>query len=732
MLKYNFTLSKKLFILICIVLLIIILPLFYVSKTSLTQFGLYARTVNEEQIKRMSNFYLSSIADEQAKSYDEVFKKIKAISSLLGRQLTCIYDDIDALSRMPIKEISNLELNQENKLFFSPLQYDVITAYWGDSMISDKIKKELNALSHFNPMLMKAKELVTESIATHIITASGIGCYYTTDLKAKNACYHLPTSSEFDLRNGEPVTIFTKQKTKYFDTQWTSIYKDDVINGLMMTATTPIYNQKGEFKGITGIDIPVRNIVNDMAERTFLSGNENEGFLFAFLQTREGKLVAFPKEFITLLGLDIDFDQLKNSSDVFNYSLIDSSIQSVKMAFPKVIKTHQGIIDLMINNEKYVLAIGALESVDWQLVLVARESNINTSVHKTGIDLDKSLGDIWKDFIFLSFLIVIISVISVFFIIRIVISPITQFIEATQKVSKGDFFSTLHIDRKDEIGLLAYSFNLMIEKLRQSKKIEKDHAIELEERIRLRTIELEKSNDELNNIKDELEKTIAQRTLQLKKLNEHIIYSEENERKDIASDLHDSVTQTLAMSIFKLKNIQDADTGINKGDVSDIQDYLEQSIREIRSLIYRLSPPILDDFDIEIALGFLIEETNIKHNSQFQYINNIDDPVGLDQVVKVTLYRAVNELVTNILKHSGCKDGEIEVSQTKENIIIRVEDHGAGFDVETIKRSVSFGFGLKTLSERMENLEGKFLVDSIPGKGTKIILIAPVSPGKNR
>ena len=731
MLKYNFSLSKKLFILICIVLLLIILPLFYISKTSLTQFGLYAHTVNEKQIKSMSNFYLSRIVAEQAKSYDEVFKKIKAVSSLLGSQLTCIYDDIDALSKTPIKGMSNLELNPENKLFFSPLHEAVITAYWGGSTISDEIKKELNALSHFKSMLMKAKELVNESIATHIITASGIGCYYTMDLKAKNACYNLPPSSEFDLRQGEPVTIFTKGEIKYFDTQWTSIYKDDVIDGLMMTATTPIYNQKGEFKGVTGIDIPVRNIVNDMAERTFLSGSENEGFLFAFLQTREGKLIAFPKEFINLFGLDIDLDQFKNSSDVFNYSLTDSFIQSVQRVFPLIINTHQGIIDLMINNEKYVLAIGSLESVDWQLVLVARESDIKTSVHKTGIALDKSLGDIWKNFLFLSFLIVIISVLSVFFIIRIFISPITQFIMATQKVSKGDFFSSLRIDRKDEIGLLAKSFNLMVEKLRKSKKIEKDNAMELENRIRLRTIELEKSNDELNNIKAELEKTVAQRTIQLKRLNEHLIYSEESERKAIASDLHDSVTQTLAMSIFKLKNIQEVDIGINKGDLSDVQDYLEQAIREIRSLIYQLSPPILDDFDIETALGFLIEETNVKHNSLFKYINNIEDPVTLDQAVKVTLYRAVNELVTNILKHSGSKSGEIEVSKSKENIMVRVEDHGAGFDVDVIKRSNSFGFGLNSLLERMDNFEGKCLVDSTPGKGTKIFLMAPICLGKD-
>lgn len=116
---------------------------------------------------------------------------------------------------------------------------------------------------------------------------------------------------------------------------------------------------------------------------------------------------------------------------------------------------------------------------------------------------------------------------------------------------------------------------------------------------------------------------------------------------------------------------------------------------------------------------------------RYQYINNIEDTIHLDQALKVTLYRAVNELVTNILKHSGCKSGEIEVSKSKENIMVRVEDHGAGFDVDVIKRSNSFGFGLNRLLERMENFEGKCLVDSTPGKGTKIFLMAPICLGKD-
>jgi signal transduction histidine kinase len=726
-LKYNFSLSKKLFLFICILLLLIILSFFYIAKTSLAQFGGYAYTVNERQIKKMSRFYLSRIAVEQAKSCEAVFEKIKTASSLLGSQLTSVYDNIDVLSKISSSnKVSNLKLNPENQVFFSPDNEAVITAYWGGAMISDEIQKELNALSHIKPMLMKSKELVNEGLATYVITASGIGQYYNPDQRLKNKVYHLPLTSEFDLRQGQPFTVFTNQKTKYFNTQWTEIYKDDIFDGMIMSATTPVYDQKSEFKGVIGIDTTVEYIVNNLAQGALISEDETENILFAFLQNWQGKIIAFPREFLPLFGLDIDMNHFKNSSDILNYSLTDSSIQAVRRAGQGTRNTHNGIIDLVIDNEKYILAIGCLGSVEWHLVLVAREADMMTSVQKTQLALNKSLRTIWKDLVFHSFLIVVVLVLSALCTIRVFIAPIKQFIQATQKVSKGDFLSRLKIERNDEIGLLAKSFNRMIGKLRMSKQKEEENARELENRIQLRTLELEKSNDELNHIKDELEKTIAKRTAQLRRMNEHLVYSEENERKAIASDLHDSVTQTLALSIFKLKNIRESDKDINEKDFSEVQGYLEQSVREIRSLIYQLSPPILDDFDIEIALGFLIEETNLKYKGQFKYINNIEDTVCLDHAIKITLYRAVNELITNILKHSGSKKGEIEISKNKENIIIQVEDQGAGFDVDIIKDSIASGFGLNSLVERMENLGGKFLMDSTPGKGTKIFLAAPI------
>jgi len=231
----------------------------------------------------------------------------------------------------------------------------------------------------------------------------------------------------------------------------------------------------------------------------------------------------------------------------------------------------------------------------------------------------------------------------------------------------------------------------------------------------------------LIEINKSLDKKVQKRTLQLKRLNEHIINTEENGRKAIASDLHDSVTQTIGMSLSKIKNCMEMDSESGLKVISEVQEHLEQANREIRSVVYQLSPPIVDDFDIDLALGFLIEESNKAHHADFKYINNLDEAVHLSRINKITLYRAVSELINNILKHSGSLEAKIELNKIKNKIRVRVEDNGSGFDTNSIHKSNYGGFGLYSLSERLSNVGGEIIVNSEIGKGTEVVISIPAN-----
>lgn len=220
--------------------------------------------------------------------------------------------------------------------------------------------------------------------------------------------------------------------------------------------------------------------------------------------------------------------------------------------------------------------------------------------------------------------------------------------------------------------------------------------------------------------------SLARQALKLKQLNEHLVYSEEIGRKSIASDLHDSIAQTLAMGISRIKTLKESDRPVAAGELSDLQAVLEQAVHEVRSLIYKLSPPILEDFDIDIAIGFLVEETNKENNVHFVYTNRLENTVPLKHAIKVTLYRAVSELLANILKHAGTREADIDIRTDGQMLFIRVCDQGAGMDVKQEKDLWESGFGLYSLSERMENFGGSLHIDSQPGKGTVVRIAAPI------
>lgn len=729
--KIGYSLAQNIFMFICITFLLIIIPLFYTAKSSLTDFGEYVNRVNLNQIGTSARYYLSSSVADQAKTYDQIFEKISTASSLMGKQLFMVYQQLEGNEKISSGWPVIMKQNPGTGMYYASKEQGPIIAYWGGAQISPMIQSELSALTTYLPTLIKAKEKITESLATHVITQSGVGVYHTHNIAARRACFNLPDSSQFDLRDGEPVTLFTKSDWIYNDTRWTRIYRDDVIDGLMITASTPVYDSKGDFRAITGIDIPVKHLIKDLMKKASTSGEGDQGgILFSFLINRNGNIIAFPEPFFDLFKFDFDFAELNNSADIFNYTLEDTKDPAIGAAARKIQKADDELIDLVIGNETYLMAVEKLHTVQWRFVSVARERDLMASVYQTQTALKESQSDIWHDFLAHSTLSLVVCFLIVVMAIRFFITPIRELIFATKKVAKGDFSVSVDTSRKDELGLLAESFNTMIEKLKISEAREQHHARELENRISLRTSELRKSNEALNRIKDSLEKTVTKRTAQLRELNDHLVNTEETERKAIASDLHDSVTQTLAMAISRLKDIRERPIESFDDKLDQVQSFVEQSVREIRSLIYQLSPPVLDDFEIELALGFLVEDFNKKHHARIAYINKVDVLFSLDQSVKVTMYRAVNELISNIFKHADTKKAEISISLKDKTVQVLVSDQGNGFTPDAVEMKQSRGFGLKSLSQRIQNFGGTMAIRSAPGTGTDVFLTLPIKKHK--
>ncbi len=217
----------------------------------------------------------------------------------------------------------------------------------------------------------------------------------------------------------------------------------------------------------------------------------------------------------------------------------------------------------------------------------------------------------------------------------------------------------------------------------------------------------------------------------LRSLTAELEIAEERERRRIAGDLHDSVGQILAFSTRELKGLQKGLPQRFAPALQEITDQLDQAIKQARTLSFDLSPSVLYDLGLEHAIEELTEKFSNEKKIQCHFTN---DPVAkpLAEYVKILLYRAVRELLINIMKHADATRVHISIRKNKNHIEIGVEDDGRGFDAGNLAApsSKTSGFGLFNISQRLDHLGGQMEIVSTPGKGVKVKIIAPLVPGK--
>lgn len=205
-----------------------------------------------------------------------------------------------------------------------------------------------------------------------------------------------------------------------------------------------------------------------------------------------------------------------------------------------------------------------------------------------------------------------------------------------------------------------------------------------------------------------------------RELVEKLITAQEEERKRIAYDLHDGLIQQLVGARFYLNQCQQSlspEDTTGKTSFAQGYDVLSEAIVEGRRIIQGLHPTVLDDLGLVEAIAELAQ--NVAHLAGCQVELDLDTlRVEPDKVTSVTLYRITQEALNNILKHA--KATHIRITLKNHNgIRLKIEDNGAGFDLETPSQSTS-GWGIRTMNERVNLLKGKIEIDSAPGEGTTI------------
>ena len=230
------------------------------------------------------------------------------------------------------------------------------------------------------------------------------------------------------------------------------------------------------------------------------------------------------------------------------------------------------------------------------------------------------------------------------------------------------------------------------------------------------------------------EKQAREYQAQLKSLALELTLTEERERRRIASELHDRVSEFLVASKIKLDALRQSVSGREIGKALDeICNYLGKAITETSSLAIDLSSPVLYVLGFEKAVAeFLSEEIEKKHGIETDFEDD-GQSKPLDDDVRLLLFRFLRELLTNAVKHAQAKKIKVTLRTAHNQIQVRVEDDGIGFDpVEMLSMLEKSGkLGLFGVQEELEHLGGHLEIKSEPDNGCKVVMTAPLKHGQN-
>jgi signal transduction histidine kinase len=200
---------------------------------------------------------------------------------------------------------------------------------------------------------------------------------------------------------------------------------------------------------------------------------------------------------------------------------------------------------------------------------------------------------------------------------------------------------------------------------------------------------------------------------------------EERERRSIATALHDQIGAALAIAQMQLElSRQEDDSAKQQRCVGRAIESIEEAIGHTRSLTCELSPPILYESGLEAACRWLAEEMGRRYGLTVT-VDQDQRRHDLGKEVKIVLFQAVRELLTNVVKHAKANSARIRIEGDEHWLRIGIQDDGVGLSTPS-PASRPNGFGLFNVRERLLGMGGRLEVESEPGKGTKVTIVAPM------
>lgn len=231
---------------------------------------------------------------------------------------------------------------------------------------------------------------------------------------------------------------------------------------------------------------------------------------------------------------------------------------------------------------------------------------------------------------------------------------------------------------------------------------------------------------DLQRLDDHFENTETKRLLAIR-----IIKAQENERRRIAREIHDGPAQAMSNVVLKAEICEKmAEVDMLKAiiELRSLKETVRDCLKDVRRIIYDLRPMSIDDLGLRPTLQKYIDNFIREHLIKVDFRVKGDDNRIKDSNIALAIFRVVQESLNNVHKHANATYVSVQIECTEKYILLRIKDDGKGFDISTLhdfERKENGGFGVLGMKERIEILEGDFIIDSTINSGTTIRVRLP-------
>lgn len=215
---------------------------------------------------------------------------------------------------------------------------------------------------------------------------------------------------------------------------------------------------------------------------------------------------------------------------------------------------------------------------------------------------------------------------------------------------------------------------------------------------------------------------------QQKIISSRIVENQENEQNRIAKEIHDGIGQMLTGLKFSLESINLEDKEKSAQKIDYLKKLSLDIIKGVRTATFNLMPPELSDHGIVSSLSKLTQELSKLTGKEILFYNKTDFNQRLDSLIEINIYRLTQEAINNAIKYAESSHIIVQLSHSHTLLSIIVDDNGKGFDITAVdkKRNSESGMGLLFMKERVQYINGRVFIKSIPGEGTRITFNIPI------